>query len=294
MSDTDIQNDATPEALDNAANAALGMNDSFESGGGDGPASAADGPSSSSDGPSMGVSSGASGKSAEMSVGGEAMMSGLSDMSKGQTLAKKKAALGQAGMAAKGGSMVALMGTTILAGGAALTGMQIAKIVLDSIADNYRVRQTGATTHVKDILKRDARLVKGQGASKFKRENSKISKYKSRGANNNTGSTEDRILASRGPDIADKSAGASLQNNNQTASIFTRSKRQETLLRIRRVHDYGDQGVQKDAKFAPKAAGQAGIEKSATIQNDAKDKLAVTMHQMRPNTMRMNGMRPGM
>jgi hypothetical protein len=283
VSDTDIQNDATPEALDNAANAALGMDDGVEAPGADGPASGADGPSASiSDGPSSG-----SGKSSEMSVGGEAMMKGLSEMSQGQTLAKKKAAMGKAGMVAKGGSLAALVGTSILTGGAALTGMQVAKIFLDSLADNYRVRQTGQTTSMKDVLKRDARLLKGQGKSTFKKERSKINSYKPRAAQNNKGSTEDRILASRGKPVADKSAGASLQNNNQSASIFTRSKRQETLLRIRRVHDYGDQGVQKDAKFAPKAAGQKGINGARTIQNDAKDKLNVTMHQMRPNTMRL-------
>lgn len=288
MSDTDIQNDATPEALDNAANAALGMNDSIESGGGDGPSSTSDGPSSSSDGPSG--SSGAAGKSAETSLGGEALLDGLSNMSKGQTMFKKKAAMGQAGVAAKGGSMMALMGTSILAGGAALTGMQIAKIVLDAVADNYRIKQTGATTHVKDLLKRDARLVKGQGASKFKRENSKISKYKSR---NNKGSTEDQILASRGNSVADRSTGASIQNNNQSYSIFTKSKRQEILLQVRRVHDYGDQGVNSDATLAPKAAGTKGVENSATIKNDAKDKM-VMMSQLRPNGLRQAGMRPGM
>lgn len=277
MSDNEVPNDATPEALDSAENAALGMDD--------GPAESVEsGPtemssSASADGPSSGISE----KSAQASVTGDAAMDALTGMAKGKTLAKQKAAMG-AGVAAKGGSLAALVGSSIISGSMTLSAVQIGKIFLDAMADNYRVKQTGSAVSMKDKLRSDARLVKGQGRSSFKKARSNmVALHPRKAGNKNKGATEDRILASRGVKVADRNTGASIQNNAQAPSIFNKSKRQDMLLRIRRVQDYGDQGVQKDAKFAPKAMGTNGIKQTTAIRNDTMDKLAVNMYAMRPN-----------
>lgn len=312
MSQDDISNDATPEALDNAMNDAMSQDDNVEVGGADGPSSSdaspeasgesasaeakSSGPNASSSASAPAASSPSSGGKSGTSMSGDVVMEALSGMSKGQTLAKKKGAVGT-GLAAKTGSAATFLGTSALTGGITISGFQVAAAMINAFTDRYRVRETGNAVKAKDWASAKGRTKTGSQINEngtTLKTKAKMNKGRPRSYGKKP-KAED-VLQSRGLAPAakkTKSTGASLKSGSTTSAVFANNRKKAVLARFQSIQDNGHQGVQKGAKLAPKAMGQQINPNGVTgIRNDAHDRLMATMTQYRPNQMKNMAPRP--
>jgi hypothetical protein len=306
VSEQDISNDATPEAMANAVESAMAEPDAVSAEGsssdaspearGEIPsASSSDGPSGSSS-PSSPTSSASS-----ANLGGDVVMDALAGAARGQTLGKKQGMV-SAGLGKKMGAGAMLAGTSALTGGLALGvgGLQVAGALIGAYTDQFRVRERGG-----QVQKMSA-FAKGQGVApatggKIKQngENlgSKASINKSHARNKGPQTDAERVLKAHGRkpkagSPAAKSTGAALRSQS-VQSPFANSRKAAVLGRYRSVQDKGHQGIQKDATYAAKAmGGKLQMHGVVGMRNDTQDALVARMTQLRPNQMRHQAPRP--
>lgn len=292
MSEQDISNDPTPEALAAAEQAAKAAPDTLEAGGeGASPSSNA---APSSEGGFDTPDASASSKKDSPNMGGDLASDALMQMStSGQTLAKKKATLGT-GLATKSASAASFIGTSALTGGLTISGFQVAATILNAVSDRYRVRETGQAMDARDWVKAKgnprtkAQIMEGKEPLKYKgvsmrathgRGAPKSQAERALGLNGRKGASPNSDTQRR----KRLDASATLQSNG-APSPYTNSAKAAMQARLRNITEVGLTGVQKDAKLAPKALdGYAPRQKGIREETLKTWKYTAVVRELRPS-----------